>query len=92
MYETQVCVTCHVPAIVTSGRGIADATISTYKFTKAEEKILADWKFDRTLPNAALAVYGFLPASLVAIGTLWGLGELLLASPIGARLYRETEA
>jgi len=56
VYETQVCVTCHVPAIVTSGRSIADATIQTYKFTKAEEKILADWKFDRTLPNAALAL------------------------------------
>ncbi len=55
VYETQVCVTCHVPAIVTSGRGITDATVQTYKFTIAEEKILADWKFDRNLPNAALA-------------------------------------
>ena len=26
VYETQVCVTCHVPGIATSGRGIADAT------------------------------------------------------------------
>ena len=50
------------------------------------------WLVGYFLPNAALAVYGFLPASLVAIGTLWGLGELLLASLIGARLYREPEA
>jgi hypothetical protein len=50
------------------------------------------WLVGYLLPNAALAVYGFLPASLVAIGTLWGLGELLLASLIGARLYREPEA
>jgi OmcA/MtrC family decaheme c-type cytochrome len=54
VYETQVCVTCHVPSIVTSGRGIADAFLQTYPFNRAEEKILADWAFDRTLPNAAL--------------------------------------
>jgi len=62
VYEAQVCVTCHVPDIVTSGRGIADAFIQTYPFTAAEEKILADWAtdpdylFDRMLPNAALAL------------------------------------
>jgi hypothetical protein len=50
------------------------------------------WLVGYLLPNIALAVYGFLPASLVAIGTLWGLGELLLASLIGARFYREPEA
>jgi len=54
VYEAQVCVTCHVPSIVTSGRGIADATLQTYVFTNAEEKMLKDWAFDRTLPNAAL--------------------------------------
>ena len=39
------------------------------------------WLVGYLLPNAALAVYGFSPASLVAIGTLWGPGELLLAEP-----------
>ena len=49
------------------------------------------WLVGTLLPNAALAVYGFVPASLVAIGTIWGLGELLVAGLVGARLYREPE-
>jgi len=36
--------------------------------------------------GAALAARG-----LTAIGTLWGLGELLVAGLVGARLYREPE-
>ena len=49
------------------------------------------WLVGTLLPNAALAVYGFLPASLVAIGTAWGLGELLVAGLVGVRLYREPQ-
>jgi OmcA/MtrC family decaheme c-type cytochrome len=51
---------CHVPGLATSGRGIADAAsgtypgIGAYKFTIADQKILDDWKFDKTVPNAAL--------------------------------------
>lgn len=47
------------------------------------------WFVGYLLPNVALWVYGFLPAGLVAIGTLWGLGELLAAGLVGASLYRE---
>jgi len=54
VYETQVCVACHVPALATSGRGIADATLAAYNFSLADDRILRDWAFDRTLPNAAL--------------------------------------
>jgi len=51
--ETQVCVMCHTPGLATSGRGI-DKNLATFGFSAADEKKLADWKFDRTVPNAAL--------------------------------------
>jgi OmcA/MtrC family decaheme c-type cytochrome len=54
VYETQVCTACHVPGLATSGRGIPDSTLNTFKFSIAEEKILKDWGFDKTLVNAAL--------------------------------------
>ncbi|MBC8016987.1 MAG: cytochrome C, partial [Verrucomicrobia bacterium] len=55
VYETQVCVTCHVPNLSTSGRGIADAALVAYAFTPGETAILTSWGFDKTLVNAALA-------------------------------------
>jgi len=54
VYETQVCTACHVPGLATSGRGIPDATLNTFRFSLAEEKLLRDWAFDKTIPNAAL--------------------------------------
>lgn len=41
--------------------------------------------------NAALVVYGFIPFKLAAIGTAWGLLELILASIIGSKLYKEVK-
>jgi len=54
VYQTQVCVMCHTPGLATSGRGISDAALLAYPFSAADVKILGDWKFDKTLPNAAL--------------------------------------
>ena len=54
VYDTQVCVTCHVPGLTTSGRGISNAALAAYPFTKADVKVMAEWKFDKTLPEAAL--------------------------------------
>ncbi len=54
VYETQVCVACHVPGLTSSGRGVPDSLLNTWNFNLAESKILTDWKFDKTLPNAAL--------------------------------------
>ncbi|WP_301079805.1 OmcA/MtrC family decaheme c-type cytochrome [Rhodoferax sp.] len=51
-----VCVVCHNPGLVTSGRGISDAAISAYPFTAADNAILALWNFNKTLTNAALAL------------------------------------
>jgi hypothetical protein len=47
------------------------------------------WFYAYFLPNAALVAYGFMPFSLSAIGTAWGILEVLIASIIGSRLYKE---
>jgi OmcA/MtrC family decaheme c-type cytochrome len=54
VYETQVCVSCHVPGLATSGRGVPDSLLNTWTFDAASTRILADWAFDKSLPNAAL--------------------------------------
>ena len=41
--------------------------------------------------NAALVAYGFMPFKLAAIGTAWGLLELVLASIIGSKLYKDVK-
>jgi OmcA/MtrC family decaheme c-type cytochrome len=68
VYETQVCVMCHNPNLPTSGRGISDATLTTYNantapntptantgaFTLDDKKILGEWGFAFTGTNQAL--------------------------------------
>lgn len=49
-----VCVLCHVPGMTSSGRSMPDAELNALVFTGEKAKILADWGFDNTLPNAAL--------------------------------------
>lgn len=49
------------------------------------------WFVTYFLSNVSLIVYGFMPIRLVLIGTVWGLGELLLASVVGTRLYKQIE-
>ncbi len=56
VYQTQVCVTCHVPGLATSGRQIPDSTMNTWTFTAELQKIVDFWKFDKTKVNAALAL------------------------------------
>lgn len=47
------------------------------------------WFIAYFLSNISLVVYGFMPVKLVVIGTIWGLGELLLAGIVGSKLYKE---
>lgn len=47
------------------------------------------WFIAYFLSNVSLAVYGFMPKKLVLIGTIWGLGELLIAAFAGMWLYRD---
>lgn len=47
VYDVQVCVTCHVPGLTTSGRGISDSALSTYYnaglFTANDKTALTAW-------------------------------------------------
>jgi OmcA/MtrC family decaheme c-type cytochrome len=45
VYSVQICVQCHVPGLVTSGKGLTDAALSTYypKFTADENATLTTW-------------------------------------------------
>jgi decaheme c-type cytochrome, OmcA/MtrC family len=56
VFQTQVCVMCHVPGLATSGRQIPDATMNTWSFDAVAQKIVDFWKFDKTKPQAALAL------------------------------------
>lgn len=47
--------------------------------------------FTYFISNVSLVVYGFMPLKLTIIGTVWGLGELILAGLVGSKLYREVE-
>ena len=49
------------------------------------------WFYAYFLPNAALVAYGFMPFSLSAIGTAWGVLEVLAASIVGSKLYKEVK-
>jgi len=40
--------------------------------------------------NMSLVVYGFMPLDFSILGTVWGLGELLLAGIVASKLYKET--
>jgi OmcA/MtrC family decaheme c-type cytochrome len=59
--ETQVCVMCHNTGLASSGRGISDATLTTYHtaapsstFSLDDRKILAEWTFNLAGTSAAL--------------------------------------
>jgi hypothetical protein len=49
------------------------------------------WFYVYLLPNAALVAYGFMPFSLSAIGTAWGLLEVFAGAIVGYRLYKEAK-
>lgn len=49
------------------------------------------WFLTYFLSNVSLVVYGFMPVRLTVIGTAWGLGELMLASIVGSKLYKEVK-
>lgn len=47
------------------------------------------WFYAYFLPNAALVAYGFMPFTLSAIGTAWGILEVLTACIVASRMYKE---
>jgi hypothetical protein len=63
------------------GSGIKTAVIVSVVF----------WFLTYFISNVSLVVYGFMPVRLTVIGTVWGLGELLLAGVVGSKLYKEVK-
>ena len=61
------------------------------KIKTAVISALIVWFIAYFLSNVSLIAYGFMPVKLVVIGTVWGLGELLLAGFVGSRLYKEVK-
>lgn len=47
------------------------------------------WFFAYFYGSVGMTVMGMFPARLMAIGVIWGLGELLLAAVAGAYFYKE---
>jgi hypothetical protein len=68
-------------AKVQSGPGIKTAVMVPVVF----------WFFAYLIPNVSMVVYGFMPVGLTVIGTAWGLVELVVASIVGAALYKEAK-
>lgn len=66
-------------AKVQFGSGIKTAAVAALLF----------WVFAYVVPNVSMVVYGFMPIGLTIIGTAWGLVELLIASIIGCKLYKD---
>jgi hypothetical protein len=50
---------------------------------------LVIWVQAYLFSNVSMVFYGFMPVKLTVIGTVWGLGEILVAGIIGTRFYRE---
>lgn len=57
------------------------------KFKAAIVVSLVVWFLAYLSSNASLVAYGFMPFSLAAIGTVWGLFELVLAIIVESKLY-----
>jgi len=53
---------------------------------------LALWMIGYVLPSIPPLNMGIFPSSLIAIALVWGLVELLVASCVGAAVYKETPA
>jgi len=49
----------------------------------------AVWFFAYFYSSVGMMVIGVFPGRMMAVGMIWGLGEVLLASVAGASLYRE---
>lgn len=51
---------------------------------------LAVWGFAYLYPNLFMLVLDIFPRRLTIISIVWGLGEVVVAGLVGARLYAET--
>ena len=49
------------------------------------------WFLTYLIANVSMIAYGFMPVRLTVIGTVWGLGELILAAIVGSKLYKDVK-
>jgi hypothetical protein len=68
---------------------LSNGAMGFFAFVSITFGISVIWFYAYFLPNAALVAYGFMPFSLSAIGTVWGILEVLIACIVGSRLYKE---
>jgi hypothetical protein len=57
--------------------------------TTAITVALVMWLVGNVFPNFANVVYGFMPLKMTLIGIIWGLFELVIASIVGSRFYKD---
>jgi len=53
---------------------------------------LAVWWFAFVFPQVGNVVMGLFPAGVTTLATAWGLGEVIIAALVGARVYRDLSA
>lgn len=63
--------------------------LCTSKFKAAFVASIIVFFFTYFLSNMSLVIYGFMPLKFTIIGTVWGLGELLLAGFVAAKFYKD---
>jgi len=61
----------------------------TSKYKAAIMASLIIFFFTYFLSNSSKVIYGFMPLKFTIMGTVWGLGELLLASLVTAKFYKD---
>lgn len=49
----------------------------------------AVWFFAYLYGGVGMTVMGIFPGRMMAVGMIWGLGEILVAAVVGASLYKE---
>lgn len=47
------------------------------------------WVLTYLIANVSMIAYGFMPVRLTMIGTIWGLGELIVAAIVASKLYKD---
>lgn len=82
-------------AFVSVINGISVILLYALIHTKFKSKLKAAivsalifWFYAYFISGAALVAYGFMPLSVSAIGTAWGILEVSAGSIVGSRLYK----
>lgn len=85
-------------AFVSMANGIAVTGLYILMESRFKSKLKAAliasmvfWFFAYFLSGAALVAYGFMPLTLTAIGTGWGILEVVIAGIVSSKLYSRSK-